>query len=300
MTKDFDGIAETIVLQRDDLRFTAYAAGEGPTVLCVHGFPDNARSFRHQFPDLVAAGYRVVAPNTRGYEESSQPQDGDYGVEEMARDVIAWIDELGADQVHLVGHDWGAVMSYVACARAPERFHSLTTIAIPHPARFTRIGLQKVPTQLLKSWYMMFFQLRALPEYALEQSDWALIRRLWKAWSPGFDLPVEEWAALRQTFETPGVKEAMLSYYRSNVSPPILLGLKSSVTTVLREVPVRTLAITGADDGCMDTRLWDHTMWKDDFPEGLRVDRIAGGGHFVHQELPAEVNWRILEWISDT
>lgn len=300
MTKDFDGIAETIVLQRDDLRFTAYAAGEGPTVLCVHGFPDNARSFRHQFPDLVAAGYRVVAPNTRGYEESSQPQDGDYGVEEMARDVIAWIDELGADQVHLVGHDWGAVMSYVACARAPERFHSLTTIAIPHPARFTRIGLQKVPTQLLKSWYMMFFQLRALPEYALEQSDWALIRRLWKAWSPGFDLPVEEWAALRQTFETPGVKEAMLSYYRSNASPPILLGLKSSVTTVLRDVPVRTLAITGADDGCMDTRLWDHTMWKDDFPEGLRVDRIAGGGHFVHQELPAEVNWRILEWISDT
>ena len=300
MTKDFERIAETIVLQRDDLRFTAYAAGEGPTVLCVHGFPDNARSFRHQFPDLVAAGYRVVAPNTRGYEESSQPQDGDYGVEEMACDVIAWIDDLGAEPVHLVGHDWGAVMSYVACARAPERFHSLTTIAIPHPARFTRIGLRKVPTQLLKSWYMMFFQLRALPEYALEQSDWALIRRLWKAWSPGYGLPADEWAALRKTFETPGVKEAMLSYYRSNVSPAILLGLKSSVTTGLTEVPVRTLAITGADDGCMDTRLWEHTMWKDDFPAGLRVDRIAGGGHFVHQELPAEVNWRILEWISAT
>ena len=298
MNNDVDMIAETIVLQRDDLRFTAYAAGEGPTVLCVHGFPDNARSFRHQFPALVAAGYRVVAPTTRGYEESSQPIDGDYRVEAMARDVIAWVDGLGEEQVHLVGHDWGAVVSYVACARAPERFDSLTTIAIPHPARFTGVGLKRVPTQLLKSWYMMFFQLPLLAEYALERSDWALIRRLWKAWSPGFDLPREEWAALRQTFATPGVREAMLSYYRSNVSPPILLGLKSSVTTALREVPVRTLAITGADDGCMDTRLFDYTMLEKDFPQGLHVERITNGGHFVHQELPEEVNRRILEWIS--
>ena len=269
-------------------------------MLCVHGFPDNARSFRHQFPDLVAAGFRVVAPTTRGYEESSQPQDGDYRIEEMARDIIAWVDDLGEEKVHLVGHDWGAVMSYVACARAPHRFHSLTTIAIPHPARFTRIGLQKVPTQLLKSWYMMFFQLRTLSEYALEQSDWALIRRLWKAFSPGYDLPAEEWSALRKTFETPGVKEAMLSYYRSNVSPPILLGLKSSSTTRLRQVPVRALAITGADDGCMDSRLHDYTMLKEDFPAGFRIERVNGGGHFVHQELPAEVNQRILDWISET
>ena len=299
MSDQFDDNVEIIVVERGDLKFTAYAAGNGPTVLCVHGFPDNARSFRHQFPDLVAAGYRVVAPTTRGYEQSSQPTNGDYRVEEMARDVVAWVDGLGEDKVHLVGHDWGAVMSYGACADAPERFHSLTTIAIPHPARFTRIGLQKVPTQLLKSWYMMFFQLPGVPEFVLEQLDWALIRRLWKAWSPGFDLPAEEWSALRMTFETPGVKEAMLAYYRSNVSPAILLGLKSSATTRLREVPVRTLAITGEQDGCMDTKLYDYTMLSKDFPEGHRVERIKDGGHFVHQELPEEVNWRILEWISE-
>jgi len=274
---------------------------EGPLVILLHGFPEFWYSWRQQIPFLASAGYQVWAPDQRGYNLSDKP-DGiaAYSIHELAADVIGLIDASGQEKIFLVGHDWGAVMSYVACARAPERFHSLTTIAIPHPARFTRIGLRKVPTQLLKSWYMMFFQLRALPEYALEQSDWALIRRLWKAWSPGYGLPADEWAALRKTFETPGVKEAMLSYYRSNVSPAILLGLKSSVTTGLTEVPVRTLAITGADDGCMDTRLWEHTMWKDDFPAGLRVDRIAGGGHFVHQELPAEVNWRILEWISAT
>lgn len=112
---------EIVVLERGDLRFTAYAAGDGPLVLCVHGFPDNAHTFQQQFAALVAAGYRVVAPTIRGYEPGSQPKDGDYRIEELAGDVIAWIDHLGADKAHLVGHDWGAVMAYVACARARSR-----------------------------------------------------------------------------------------------------------------------------------------------------------------------------------
>jgi pimeloyl-ACP methyl ester carboxylesterase len=298
MVDQFLNNVETITLKRGELRFTAFAAGAGPTVLCAHGFPDNARSFRHQFADLVAAGYRVVAPTARGYEESSQPRNGDYRVGEMARDIIAWVDDLGEDKVHLVGHDWGAIMAYGACAEAPERFHSLTTIAIPHPGRFTNIGIQKVPTQLLKSWYMMFFQLPGVPEWMLDQFDWALIRWLRKAWSPGFDVPQAEWSALRNTFETPGVAQAMLAYYRNNVSAPVLLGLKSTAVTGLREVQVRTLAITGELDGCMDTRLHDCAMLEKDFPAGIRVVRIKGGGHFVHQELPGEVNRYILEWIS--
>lgn len=289
---------EIVILERGDLRFTAYADGDGPLVLCVHGFPDNALTFQHQFAALVAAGYRVIAPTIRGYEPSSQPKGGDYRIEELAADVIAWIDHLGEDKAHLVGHDWGAVMAYVACARAPTRFHSLTTLGIPHPARFTGIGIRKVPAQLLKSWYMMFFQLPALPEHAIQRSDWALLRRLWKSWSPGLDLSAETWSALRETFEAPGVREAMLSYYRLNVSPPILLGLARSPINSLGDVPVRTLAIAGADDGCMDNRLYDYTMLERDFPAGLRVERIAGAGHWAHMERPDEVNRLILEWLS--
>jgi pimeloyl-ACP methyl ester carboxylesterase len=254
---------ETVILERDDLDFTAYAAGCGPLVLCVHGFPDSANTFQHQFPALVAAGYRVVAPTIRGYEPSSQPKNGDYQIEELAGDVIAWIDHLGEEKVHLVGHDWGAVMAYVACARAPARFHSLTTLGIPHPARFTRAGIRKLPTQLLKSWYMLFFQLPALPEYAIRWSDWFL-----------------------------------LSYYRQNVSPAVLLGLARSPITSLREVPVRTLAVSGADDGCMDARLYDYTMLERDFPAGLRIERVEAAGHWAHMERADEVNRLILEWIS--
>jgi pimeloyl-ACP methyl ester carboxylesterase len=289
---------ETVVLERGDLRFTARAAGDGPLVLCVHGFPDNAHTFQHQFAALVADGYRVVAPTIRGYEPGSQPKDGDYRIEELAGDVIAWIDHLGEDKAHLVGHDWGAVMAYVACARAPARFHSLTTLGIPHPARFTGIGIRKVPAQLLKSWYMMFFQLPALPERAIQRSDWTLLRRLWTSWSPGLELSAAAWSALRETFEAPGVREAMLSYYRQNVSPPILLGLARSPINSLGDVPVRTLAIAGADDGCMDNRLYDYTMLERDFPAGLRVERVAAAGHWAHIERPDDVNRLILEWLS--
>jgi pimeloyl-ACP methyl ester carboxylesterase len=289
---------ETIILERDDLDFTAYAAGRGPLVLCLHGFPDSARTFQYQFPAFVAAGYRVVAPMISGYEPSSQPKDGDYRIEELAGDVIAWIDNLGEEKIHLVGHDWGAVMAYVACARSPTRFHSLTTLGIPHPARFTGAGIRKLPTQLLKSWYMLFFQLPTLPEYAIQRSDWSLLRHFWRSWSPGADLPAEDWSELGKTFGARGVGAAMLSYYRQNVSLPILLGLARSPITSLREVPVRTLAIAGADDGCIDPRLYDYTMLERDFPAGLRVEQVAAAGHWAHIERAAEVNRLVLEWIS--
>jgi len=289
---------QTLVLRHGDLRFTAHAAGTGPLVLCLHGFPDDASTFRQQSGALVDAGYRMVAPTLRGYEPGSQPEDGDYRIDTLAGDIIAWLDELGEEKVHLVGHDWGAVIAYVASASAPERFHSLTALGIPHPARFTTLGTRRLPTQLLKSWYMMFFQLPALPEWAIRRADWALVQRLWKSWSPGFELPASHWSALCETFAAPGVDRAMLAYYRQNVSPAILLGLASSPVNSLRKVPVRTLAITGAEDGCMDTRLHDYTMLEQDFPAGLRVARIAGAGHWAHLEKPAEVNRLILDWIA--
>ncbi len=294
---------EKIALSNGSLEFTAYACGleanEGnPLVICLHGFPDNARSFRFQLPALADAGYRAIAPTLRGYEPSSQPMDNDYSVATLARDVVAWLDELGEEKAHLVGHDWGAIITYVAGALAPERFHSLTTIAVPHAARFAQ-GIPKVPKQLINSWYMNFFQLRGIAEIAVQRNDWALIRRLWKNWSPDFDLPDDEWATLRATFAEPGVKTAMLSYYRQNASPRIMLGLKKTEATSLTTVPVRTLAITGADDGCIDTRLYDHVFLEEDFPEGFRIERIQNAGHFTHQEKPDAINRLLLDWLGD-
>ena len=293
---------EKIELRRGSLAFTAMSESpaepsDAEVVLCLHGFPDDARSFRHQGPALAGAGYRVISPYLRGYEPQSQPQDGDYSVQALAEDVLAWIDQLEQEKVHLVGHDWGAVIAYLAAALAPDRFHSLTAMAVPPGARMNE-AMRQVPSQIRNSWYMGFFQLRGLADWRLERDDWALIRRLWRDWSPGFQLPDEEWSALRSTFAAPGVKKAMLAYYRQNVSPAILLGWKQPPAMKMTTVPVRTLAITGRLDGCMDTRLYDYAFSDEDFPAGYRVERIEGAGHFAHLEKPDVINGLLLDWMA--
>ena len=287
---------EEITLFHEGLEFSAISLGEGPLVVCLHGFPDNARSYRFQMEALAATGYRVVAPTLRGYETKSQPQDQDYSLEAIAGDVVHWIEQLGEEKAHLVGHDWGAAITFVSGALYPERFHSLAAIAVPHSARFAAIGLRKVPIQLFRSSYMVFFQLRGLAEFAMRFRDWAMVRWLWKVWSPNFVLPREEWEELVATFSAPGVATAMLSYYRQNASPSIMMGLREAAMTTLTTVPVRTLAITGADDGCMDTRLYDHVFLDEDFPAGVRIERIEGAGHFTHQEKPEEINRLLIDW----
>lgn len=127
---------EQIAFEHGGLRFSALANGEGPVVLCLHGFPDDLHSFRHQLPVLANAGYRAISLALRGYEPASIPENGDYTVESLASDIVAIVDQLGSDPVHLIGHDWGAAVAYTAAAAAPERFESLITMAVPHPGAF--------------------------------------------------------------------------------------------------------------------------------------------------------------------
>jgi pimeloyl-ACP methyl ester carboxylesterase len=284
-------------LRANGLSFSALTRGSGPTVLCLHGFPDCMRSFRHQLPALASAGFRAIAPTLRGYEPSSQPRDGDYHIVRMAEDVVAWIDDLGLERVHLVGHDWGAVIGYAVAALAPERFDSLTTLAVPHPGRMQSDGLRQLPSQLRNSWYMFFFQLRGLSDAVVEARDWAFIEKLWRDWSPGWTAPAEELAAVKRTLAQPGVKKAALSYYRDAFS--FLSSAARETRSLLNsEIPVPTRAFTGALDGCMDTRMHDIAMRKEDFPAGLEVARVQGAGHFLHQEKPDEINRQLLDWLS--
>ncbi len=292
------GAADTITLKASGLTFSALVQGEGPSVLCLHGFPDDKRSYRFQLPALAAAGHRAVAPTLRGYEPSAQPVDGDYHIVRMAEDVVGWIDALGEERVDLVGHDWGAVIGYAAAALAPERLRSLTTLAIPHPGRLQREGIRKLPSQILKSWYMIFFQLRGLADWAVEARDWALIEKLWRDWSPGWEPPAEDLAHVKATLARPGVKRAALAYYRAAFDPRSAAA-RQTARLLASPIHVPTLALTGERDGCMDTRLHDLTLRPEDFPAGLRIERIRGAGHFFHQEKPEEVNRLLLDWLKE-
>ena len=288
---------QTFMLKSDDLRFTAVEQGDGPLVLCLHGFPDCYQSFRHQLPFLAEHGYRAVSVSLRGYEPSSQPSDGDYSLESIASDVIAFIDQLDEEKAHLIGHDWGAAITYTAGAAAPERFHSLTTMAVPHSGRFVNEAFFK-PKQALLSWYMLFFQLRGIADYTVRRNDSAFIHWLWRVWRPNWQIEESVLSEVIDTLRQPGVQRGALAYYREALSPKQL-----PLTTARRaenayKVPVPTLALTGRDDGCIDCDIFQSLCREADFPSGLEVRVVENAGHFLHQEQPDAVNELILDWVQ--
>ncbi len=185
------------------LHFSYLEMGQGPLVLALHGFPDTPRTFCYQLPALAAAGYRVVAPYTRGYFPTDLPPDGRYESAALAQDVVALMAVLSQEPVILLGHDWGASAAYGAAVLAPERVAGLITIAVPPSANFRRAFVTN-PAQQRRSWYMYFFQM-AYAEMAVEYNDFAFVERLWQDWSPGWAYSAEDIEALKTSLRQPGV-----------------------------------------------------------------------------------------------
>lgn len=285
---------EHLSFQHGPLVFAAKAMGEGPVVICLHGFPDNAGSFRHQLPALAEAGFRAISVTLRGYECASIPENGDYSVEAIASDIYAVIDQLDQGPVHLVGHDWGAAIAYNAAAAAPHHFKSLTTMAVPHAGRFARDGL-RIPRQLKLSWYMGFFNLPWVSDWVVRRRDYAFIRNLWRKWSPGWSPAPDVIESVIDTLSQPGVLSATLGYYRAALS---LSALSASADDAHYPVPVPTLALTGERDGCIASDVFERLTVASDYPEGMRFHRIAEAGHFLHQEQPKAVNSLLIDWLT--
>lgn len=287
---------EQFQLGNGTLTFSAQAQGQGPLVLMLHGFPDTRDSWRHQLRAFAAAGYRAVAVAMRGYEPGSQPADGDFSLEALAGDVNSWISELGAERAHLVGHDWGAAVAYTAGRDFPDRLLSLTTMAVPHSGRFLS-EVHRYPRQLRLSWYMGFFQLRGIADRVVRRKQFAFLRKLWRDWSPGWDFTEEDFQPVIDAFSQPGVVRGALAYYRAIPGAMPLGGAARAETRW--KVAVPTLALTGADDGCIDTEVFRSLMYEQDFPAGLRVEQVADAGHFPHLEQPDAVNELLLGWFAD-
>lgn len=279
-------------LQVGPLAFTAWEMGSGPMALCLHGFPDSPRTWRALLPALAEAGYRAVAVTARGYEPSSQPADADYSTAALAGDVAGWLDALGADRCHLIGHDWGASIAYAAAAAYPDRILTLTTLSVPHPPAFAQ-AVTKDFGQFLRSWYITYFQLKNRPEQVLPRHDFAFLDRLWRAWSPGWAIPQDDLRAMKRLFAAPGVVSAALAYYRTafDRAHPRLAEAR-----LLYGTPIRapTLGLTGARDGCISAAVFKRCMPEAMFAGGVSVREIAAAGHFLQLEQPDAVNAAIL------
>jgi pimeloyl-ACP methyl ester carboxylesterase len=277
------------------LRFATLEAGDGPLVLCLHGFPDHARSFRHQLPALAAAGFRAVAPFLRGYAPSEIPGDGRYQSATLALDAVELIGALGYDSACVFGHDWGALAAYGAAIIAPAKVTKLVTAAVPHGPSVLNAFLSSYDQQR-RSWYMFFFQ-HPFSDAAVQHDDFRFIERLWQDWSPGWRYPPEEMEALKATFRAPGVAAAALGYYRCTLNPtnqdPQLSELQTLIS--MSPISVPTLVFHGERDGCMGVDLLEGMEAL--FPAGLRKVIVSDAGHFVHQEKPEEVNRSLIDFL---
>ncbi|MFD1730552.1 alpha/beta fold hydrolase [Deinococcus malanensis] len=156
------------------LHYVEAGPAAGPLVVLLHGFPEYWRAWEHQIGPLARAGFRVVAPDMRGYNLSEKPQDIEaYRVQTLQEDIAKLIRALGAGRAHVVGHDWGGIVAWQLAIRQPEAVDRLVILNAPHPGAARR-GM-KHPEQLKRSWYVYLFQLPVLPELLLERfGRWAL------------------------------------------------------------------------------------------------------------------------------
>jgi pimeloyl-ACP methyl ester carboxylesterase len=283
------------VVSARGLEFPTLEAGDGPLVLCLHGFPDERGSFGQQLPALAAAGFRAVAPAMRGYVPSAMPADGCFQTAALAEDALGIIEALGYEDAVVIGHDWGALAAYGAALAAPRRVRALITAAVPYGPQLMTAFSTSYPQQR-RSWYMFFFQ-TPFAEAAVAYDDLAFLEHLWSDWSPGWRWPAEDMARLKETFRQPGVLQAALGYYRAVFDPtrqdPRYAVLQGRM--MLDSIDVPAMVLHGAADGCMGVELL--AGMEAFFPRGLRVEVVPEAGHFLHREAPDTVNRLILDFL---
>lgn len=166
-------------IEANGIRFHLVAAGEGPLVVLLHGFPQFWYAWRHQIPAL-AARFRVVAPDLRGYGDTDKPpRVSDYRTGILAADVAALVRALGYEKAHLIGHDWGGAVAWTTALEQPQVVDRLAVLNCPHPVAFAR-ALRSNPRQLGRSWYMFFFQLPVLPELVFQLAPQRVVERTFR------------------------------------------------------------------------------------------------------------------------
>ena len=283
------------------LRLSALTWGpeDGPLALCLHGFPDTPWCWRHLGPELVARGYRVVAPFTRGYAPSDIPRDGEFSVGALAYDALAIHRHLGADdRAVLLGHDWGAITANSVAALPASPFSRVVSLSVPPMAAMVRhrrdaawLGL--LARQARLSWYILALQANGLAERMLPR----VIRRLWREWAPGFD-DDEDVTRFLSAVPTPAHRTAVASYYRALVRPvlpdPRFAALQRGM---FAEPTVPMLYLHGEDDHAMRSE-WS-TGVASLLPGGSRVEVVPGVDHFLLQQAPELVNGIILDWLTE-
>ncbi len=267
-------------LQLNNVDLNVFDDGHGEPVILLHGFPDSSRLWRHQIPALLQHGYRVIAPDLRGFGESSKPDTlASYAIGLHVADVLAILDELSVPAAHVVGHDWGALIAWLVAGMAPKRTHSLSVLTVGHPQSFFNAGFE----QREKSWYMLLFQFEELAERLLREDNWKLFREFVRDHDE-----LNNWIA---DLERPNALTAAINIYRANAHPEQTFNVQP-----FPRVDARTLGIWGSEDPYLTEGQMLGSKTYVDGP--WHYERLDGAGHWLPLDQSDSVNELLLAFLK--
>jgi epoxide hydrolase 4 len=273
--------------------FACDVAGSGDTVaLCLHGFPESRYSWRYQLPLLEEHGLRAIAPDLRGYGQSSRPPERDaYRLAPLVDDIEGLFQASGAKRRILIAHDWGALLAWAYAMANPGKLDGLIIMNVPHPVVTYRKVPREVPGQLLKSWYIYFFQLPWLPEFALRQNGARAVGRAFTGSATDLShFSDHVLDVYRKNALQPGALTAMLNYYRVAFWELTRLGRQSPPPII--DAP--TLVVWGEEDIAIDVAL---SGGYDGLINDWTIERLPGVSHWVQQDAPEKVNAILADWL---
>lgn len=257
---------------------------DGPLILLLHGFPEFWYGWRKQIPALAAAGFRVWAPDQRGYNTSDKPRRvRDYRLNVLADDAAGLIAAAGRRRAVVVGHDWGAAVAWWLAANYPELVEKLVILNVPHPLEMQRL-LWSSPRQLLKSWYMFMFQIPGLPEWGARRNNWQGNVRVMQQTSRPGTFAEADFELYRSAWSQPGAFRAMVNWYRA------MLRYGASAPRNERIIPP-TLILWGVQDKFIGREGAERSLQRCDLG---RVVYYETATHWLQHEESEEVNRQIV------
>ncbi|HRI64738.1 MAG TPA: alpha/beta fold hydrolase [Polyangium sp.] len=282
---------ETRMVDANGLTFEVDEAGSGSKfALALHGFPESKFSWRYQIPLLVKLGYRVWAPNLRGYGKTSKPAGvGAYHIDRLVDDVAGLVHAAGAKETLLVTHDWGSIIGWQVAMRQTIALERLVIMNVPHPACFMR--QLRTWEQLKRSWYMFAFQLPFFPEMRLLANDAEVVARSFTAMAVDRRrFPKEVTDEYRRSAQEPGAAKAMVNYYRAMLRAKLSVSVPKPGT-----VDAPTLMIWGASDKALTNA---NTEGTEKYVRDLTLRMLPNVSHWVQQEAPEKVNAILEAWLT--
>jgi len=272
----------------------AESGGGDNLVIFLHGFPEFWYSWRKQL-EALSGDFHVVAPDLRGYNLSDKPSRvEDYKIDKISADVVGLIDHFGAKQAAIVGHDWGAGVAWAVAQKHPERVSKLAVLQVPIAAVWRANMSLK---QLLRSWYMFFFQIPRLPEWLISRQDFRAIEQTFSDKVIRKDsFSREDIERYKEAARQPGALTGAVNYYRANVFDRLSPPKGESADGGSGRVRVPTLFIFAEQDfAIIPATVRDLDKYIDAYYRELRIPDC---GHWVQNEAPAEVNEALQEFLN--